>query len=95
MNFFKKNKSKKLIKTLKTKSAPSPQQIGFEMIMSNLAIIRQELFENLGELPDPEAKRHTLALLDECLEVLNNGSLEEKTTLTLSPEFSKWLGFKQ
>ena len=92
MKFFK-SKSEKLIKKLKTKTAPSPHDLGFEMIRSNLALIRKELFENLDQLPDMDAKRHTLALLDECLEILHNGSQEEKTALTLSPEFAKWMGF--
>lgn len=92
MNFFKKNKTKGLIKKLKT--VPSPQKIGLEMITENLKVIRREIFENLNQLSEPEARQHTLELLDETLDILDNGTTEEKVALVTSSEFAAWIGLK-
>ncbi len=91
MNLFKRNK--KNTKLEQPGSMQSLQEIGLEMVTSNIEILRQALVDNLDQLPDPEVKRHTLGLLDEALEVLTHGSLTDKVALVSSPEFAKWLGF--
>ncbi|HWQ73284.1 MAG TPA: CHC2 zinc finger domain-containing protein [Desulfitobacteriaceae bacterium] len=60
-------------------------------ISRNLAEARRALLLNLDKLPNPEAKAFTVELIDQALNVLDFGTLEEQLKLIESGTLGRWL----
>jgi len=66
-----------------------------DMIAGNLAEVRRVLWLNMNKLPNPKAKAFTMELMDNALDILEQGTLEKQIELIRSGSLERWLKYEK